>query len=163
MLVLGIQQSDSDIYIQISVWAQQLRHIGLVVLWYVESSWTRDQTFVLCICIICSDAQSCATLCDPMDCSPPGSSIHGIFQARTLEQVAISSSRGSSHPKDWTRVSCISCIIRWILYCCTAIFHLARAIILKVETNILPEEQEFHINFLSQNESINCSVQPVLF
>ena len=58
----------------------------------------------------------------------------GVFQARILEQVAISSSRGSSQPKDWTHVSCISCTIRWILYCCTAIFHLARTIILKVET-----------------------------
>ena len=41
-------------------------------------------------------AQSCPTLCDPMDCSPPGSSVHGIFQARVLECVAISFSRGSS-------------------------------------------------------------------
>ena len=42
--------------------------------------------------------QSCLTLCDPMDCSPPGSSVHGILQARLLEWVAISSSRGSSQP-----------------------------------------------------------------
>ena len=54
--------------------------------------------------------QSCCTLCHPMDCSPPGSSAHGILQARILEWVAISSSRGSSWPKDWTRVSCSSCI-----------------------------------------------------
>ena len=40
--------------------------------------------------------QSCPTFCDPMDCSPPGSSVHGIFQARILEWVAISFSRGSS-------------------------------------------------------------------
>ena len=46
-------------------------------------------------------AQSCLVLHDPMDCSPPGSSVHGIFQARTLEWVAISSSRGSSWPRDW--------------------------------------------------------------
>ena len=45
-------------------------------------------------------AQSCPTLCDPMDCSPPGSSIHGILQARTLEWVAISFSRRSSWPRD---------------------------------------------------------------
>ena len=44
--------------------------------------------------------QSCPTLCDPMDCSPPGSSIHGIFQARILEWVAILFSRGSSQPRD---------------------------------------------------------------
>ena len=48
------------------------------------------------------------TLCDPMDCSPPGSSVHGIIQARVLEWVAIAFSRGSSQPRDWTRVSCIA-------------------------------------------------------
>ena len=53
-------------------------------------------------------AQSCPTLCDPMNCSLPGSSIHGVFQARVLEWVAISSSRGSSQPRDWTRVSRIA-------------------------------------------------------
>ena len=46
-------------------------------------------------------------LCDPMDCNLPGSSVCGIFQARILEWVAISFSRGSSRPRDWTRVSCI--------------------------------------------------------
>ena len=49
--------------------------------------------------------QSCPTLCDPMDCSLPGSSVHGILQATTLEWVAISFSRGSSQPGDQTRVS----------------------------------------------------------
>ena len=49
--------------------------------------------------------QSCLTLCDPMDCSPPGSSLHGILQARVLESVAISFSRGSSRPRDRTQVS----------------------------------------------------------
>ena len=51
-------------------------------------------------------AQSCPTLCDPMDCSPPGSSVHEIFQARILQWVAISFSRGSSQPRDRTQVSC---------------------------------------------------------
>ena len=50
-------------------------------------------------------AQSCPTLFDPMDCSLPGSSIHRIFQARVLEWGAISFSRGSSQPRDWTQVS----------------------------------------------------------
>ena len=49
--------------------------------------------------------KSCPTLCDPMDCSPPGSSVHGILQAGILEWVAISCSRGSSWPRDRTRVS----------------------------------------------------------
>ena len=52
--------------------------------------------------------QSFPTLCDPMDCSPPGFSVHGIFQARVLEWVAISFSRGSSPPRDRTLVSCIA-------------------------------------------------------
>ena len=52
-------------------------------------------------------AQSSLTLCDPMDCSSLGSFVHGILQARILEWVAIPFSRGSSQPRDWTRVSCI--------------------------------------------------------
>ena len=47
-------------------------------------------------------------LCDPMDCSPPGSSVHGILQARILEWVAIPFSRGSSQPRDRTPVSYIA-------------------------------------------------------
>ena len=52
--------------------------------------------------------QLCPTLCDPVDCSPPGSSIYGILQARILEWVAISFSRGSSQPRDQTQVSRIA-------------------------------------------------------
>ena len=59
---------------------------------------------------------SCPTLCDPMDCSPPGSSVHRILQARILEWVAMTSSRGSSQPRDRTHVSCGSCIGRKVLY-----------------------------------------------
>ena len=54
--------------------------------------------------------QSCPTLCDPMDHSLPGSSVHVILQARILEWVAMPSSRGSSRPRDRTRVLCVSCI-----------------------------------------------------
>ena len=50
--------------------------------------------FIMCVC-----AQLCPTLCDPMDCNPPGFSVHGILQARILEWVAISSSMGSSQPR----------------------------------------------------------------
>ena len=49
-------------------------------------------------------------LCDPMSCSPPGSSVHRLLQARILDWVAISFSRGSSRPRDWNWVSCDSCI-----------------------------------------------------
>ena len=65
----------------------------------------------------CLLTQSCLILCDPMDCSPPGFSVHGILQARILEWVAISSSRGSSLPRDGT---CVCCIDRWVLYCSAA-------------------------------------------
>ena len=55
-------------------------------------------------------AQTCPILCNSMDCSPPGSSVHGILQARLLEWVGFSSSRGSSWPRDQTRSSCDSCV-----------------------------------------------------
>ena len=60
--------------------------------------------------------QSCPTFCDPMDCSPPGSSIHGIFQAKILECIAMPFSRASSWPRDRTYVSYVSCIGRWVLH-----------------------------------------------
>ena len=58
----------------------------------------------------CLVAQSCLTSCDCMDCSPPASSVHGIFQSRILEWVAMPSSMESSQPRDWTHVSSISCL-----------------------------------------------------
>ena len=58
--------------------------------------------------LMCLCAQSCLTLGDPLDCSPPGSSVHGILQARILEWVAISSSMGSPWPGDQTCVSCVA-------------------------------------------------------
>ena len=54
-------------------------------------------------------AQSCLTLCNPMNCRPPVFSVHGILQARILEWVAMSFSRGYSWPRDWTPVFCVSC------------------------------------------------------
>ena len=59
----------------------------------------------VCVCLCVLVAQLCQILCDPMDCGLPGSSIHGIFQARILEWVAISFSRGSSQPRDRIWVS----------------------------------------------------------
>ena len=64
-----------------------------------ERGWVEKE----CVCV---SAQSCLTLCNPVDRSPPGSSVHGIPQARILEWVAISFSRGSSRPRDQTHVSC---------------------------------------------------------
>ena len=59
---------------------------------------------------VCAQSlQSCPTLCHPMDCSLPGSSVHGILQASILEWIAMSFSRASSWPRDWTRISWVSC------------------------------------------------------
>ena len=65
--------------------------------------------FIGCV-VPCKPLQSRPTLCNPMDCSPPGSSVHGVLQARTLEWVTMPSSRGhnTSQPRDWTHISCSS-------------------------------------------------------
>ena len=60
--------------------------------------------------------QSCLTLCDPMNCSRPGSSVHGILQAEILERVSMPFSMGSSQPRDRTHFSYVSCMGRWVLY-----------------------------------------------
>ena len=67
-----------------------------------------------CVCV-CSVTLAYLTLCDPMDCSLPGSSARGIFQARILQWAATSYCRGSSQPRDQTCNSWVSCINRWIL------------------------------------------------
>ena len=59
-------------------------------------------------CVVWSVAQLCTTLCDPTDCSPPGSSVHGILQARILEWFAMPFSRRSSQSRDQIQVSCIA-------------------------------------------------------
>ena len=67
---------------------------------------------IACACLV---TKSCLTLCNPMDYSPLGPSVRGVSQVRTLKWVAIYSSRGSSQPRDQTRVSSISYIGRRIL------------------------------------------------
>ena len=70
----------------------------------------------MCVCVcVCLATQSCPTLCDPMNWNLTGSSVHGLFQARIVEWVAISYSTGSSQTRNWTHVSSIG---RWILYHC---------------------------------------------
>ena len=68
--------------------------------------------------MLCVYAQSCLTFCASVDCSPPGSSVHAIFQAWILEWVAISYSRGFPRPRDLNYISWVSCISRQILYYC---------------------------------------------
>ena len=73
----------------------------------------RGWLLVVVCCCCCSVAKLCPTLCNPMDCSPPGFSVCRIFQARIPERVAIPFSRGSSRSRDWTHFSYIG---RRILY-----------------------------------------------
>ena len=125
------------------------------------SSWSRDWTCVSCFLhcrwilyhwatreahrwneIESEVAQSCPTLCNLVDCSLPGSSVHGILQARILEWVAISSSRGSSQPRDWTLISCVTgrCFNLWAtcesLYCTLVTYN----IILQLYFNLKKKE-----------------------
>ena len=83
----------------------------------------------LCVCVcVCARARvhrlSHIWLCNTMYCSMPNTSLHGIFQARILERIAISFSRESSQPRDQTCLSCVSCTGRQILYhCATSEVH----------------------------------------
>ena len=72
-----------------------------------RDQWLGDRVCV-CVKVKIYVTQSCLTLCDPVDYSPPGSSVHGISQARILEWVAIPFSRGSSPPRDQTQISCLA-------------------------------------------------------
>ena len=72
--------------------------------------------YALIVCVHAKLLQPCPSLYDPMDCSTPGSSVHGFFQARILEWVAISFSSESSQPKDQTHISYVFCIDRQAPY-----------------------------------------------
>ena len=76
--------------------------------WWISHVSLRRMCILLLLIYKSEVAQLCPTLCHPMDCSPPGSSVHGILQARVLEWVAISSSRGTFQPRDRTQVSCVA-------------------------------------------------------
>ena len=82
-----------------------MREISTLCNTFQNYFWKPTVCISVCLCV-----QLCLTLCDPMDCSLPGSSVHGISQARILEWVAISSSRESSWPKHRTHISCVSSI-----------------------------------------------------
>ena len=79
------------------------------------SFYLRELILYFSLVVPAKSLQSCPTLCDPMDCSLPGSSIRGILQARILEWVVRHFYRGSSWPRDRTCIFCVSCIGRWCL------------------------------------------------
>ena len=112
---------DQRSYPQVNV-CYGAQHRGV---WLVEKrknpsvqSYNLDSSFPGCwdICGVCVHAkslQSCLTLCSLLECSPPGSSFHGILHARILEWIAIPSSKGSSPPRDWTQVRKILWRRKW--------------------------------------------------
>ena len=81
----------------------------------LSNIWPLMKNKMLIVCAHAKSPQLCSTLCDPMDCSPPGSSVDGILQARILEWVTMPSS-GSSGPRDQTHISHVSCFGSWVLY-----------------------------------------------
>ena len=123
----------------------------LLSLTWEEKSESNSISYISSVCV-CSVTQSCPTLCDPMDCGPPDSSVHGILQTRIQEQVAISSSRGSSRPRDQTHVSYVSCIGRWVLY---QLYHLAQFL------SVLANVKHLHTHTHTHTHQIIISVASV--
>ena len=76
-----------------------------------------------CVVVVVLVAQSCLTFCNPVDCSPPGSSVHGILQAIILKWVALSFSRGSSQPRDQIQVSDTACRF-FTIWACVRVYTL---------------------------------------
>ena len=93
------------------LWLVSLKELSVTGLeeWVLKKQQTQIPAAACC-------SQSCAALCNPMDCSLPGSSVHEISQARTLKWVAISFSKRSSRSRDQTHISYVSCIGRQVLY-----------------------------------------------
>ena len=96
---------------EIKMTTSEITHASILFLFsiFLHSSywheWHSTWYYITCVCVH-PVPQLCPTLCDPMDCSLPGSFVHAISQARTLEWVTISSSTGSSWPRGQTPVSC---------------------------------------------------------
>ena len=108
---------------------------------------------MVCVRLHAHSLQSCPTLCDPMYHSPPGFSVHGILQTRILGWVAMTSSRGSSQPRDWTQVSC------YLLHCRQILYHWAAR-----------EDQRWCVYTIvrrpplmqSDPESVSCPYHPLI-
>ena len=112
-------------------------HSDMDGLWGHYAKWNKSDTErqilydVTYVCVLKS-FQLCLTLCDLMDCSLPGSSIHKILQASTLEWVAMLYSRGSSRPKDGTWVSCVSPILAGRVFTMSATLEAPMSLICRI-------------------------------
>ena len=98
----GVQPRGSPALLLLAAWLWENTVCAHVSLSVSEAVVTRvsQMLWISCCCLV---VQSCLTLCDPVDYSPPGSSVHGILQARMLEWIAMPLSRGSSQPRGWTQ------------------------------------------------------------
>ena len=114
-------------------------------------------TWLVGLICVCSVTELCSTLCNPMDCSPQGSYVHGIFQARILEWVAIFRSRLSSQPMDWSCISCVSGTRRQSLYHC----HLGSPwLVLLGDCILMISPTSFKLLFLKWNFKIHKALVP---
>ena len=118
--------------------------------------------------------QSCPTLRDPMDCSLPHSSIHGIFQARVLEWIAISFSRGPSRPRERTQISCIvgrrftvwatkffkSHLLCNLFQCCFYTHHSTETTLAKITTTLIVESNDSFCNTHPKTNWLLFKTQP---
>ena len=130
--------------------------IQLIMFWHYASS----------PCVCAKAVLSCPTLCNPTACSPPGSSVHRILQARILGWVAISSSRESSWLRDWTQVSYISCTGRQvsITRATWEAFYVPRGSIIPNKLRTLSYQMHpTSFRWQSQAQVITCALdQPVI-
>ena len=122
----------------------------------------------ICVCVCVVVTQSCPNLCDPMDCSPPGSSVHGICQARILKWISIPFAKESSQRRDWSRVSCIAgwflllnephtrvCVCVCVCVCIyTDIYIYITASLVAQRVKSLPAVQETWIRSLGREDNL---------
>ena len=147
----GVQKTPAGPKLSVSRFGFRLHWLGSPVSPAGVKPAHRGSVHILLCPRVC--AQSCPTLHDPLDCSLPSFSVHEIFQARTLEWVAIFSSRGSSQPRDLNSVSCVSCIAGrfftcWAIreahwYCCQNV-------------NFLPNDCKRCAGFIAMDWSGTC-------
>ena len=102
-----------------------------VAQFHSDHAWCTQKLWLSCVCACAKSLQLCPTLCVPIDCSPPGSSVHGILQARILEWVAISFSKGT-FPALGSNPNLSHC--RQILYCLSYLGSSTRLLRLKQKT-----------------------------
>ena len=94
------------------IWKDMCIPMLTAIISTIAKTWSQPECpstdMCMCVFVVHLVAQSCPTLCDPIDCSTTGSSVHGILQARILEWAAMPFSRGSSQPRDQTQGSCLA-------------------------------------------------------